>query len=247
SIRISALIELGPPPRPLGGAHSLRPSPADEALDPLPRLDVGSPRCRPLETSVDGLTDQIGFRDAVPAGAFLEQTVLAGLDVNLLASHSWHPPHLRLWSYIVTYIVRSNAIRYGHRATRGALASGRGAARSARRKSASPRTVAAMTSAAKTMGAAGLPTTSRTTPAASHQHRGAEGDDGDETRVEAAPGEARAQREPDLSPWKPRAARRWPGRAPLRARRIAIREGDEHEPEGGGDRRGRDGHPPRGG
>src|SRR5256886_4354313 len=83
--------------------------------------------------------------------------------------------------------------------------------------------------------------------AAGHQHRGAEGDDGDEARVEAAPGEARAQREPDLSPWKPRAARRWPGRVPLRARRIAIREGDQHEPEGGGDRRGRDGHPPRGG
>src|SRR5439155_1665503 len=42
--------------------------------------------------------------------------------------------------------------------------------------------------------------------AAGHQHRGAEGDDGDEARVEAAPGEARAQREPDLSPWKPRLA-----------------------------------------
>src|SRR2546426_9872220 len=82
-------MELGPPPRPLGAAHSLRPSPADEALDPLPRLDVGSPRCRPLETSVDGLTDQIGFRDAVPAGAVLEQTVLAGPAVHLLASHSW--------------------------------------------------------------------------------------------------------------------------------------------------------------
>src|SRR3989442_13989547 len=88
SIKISGLIELGPPPRPLGGAHSLRLSPADEALDPLPRLDVGSPRCRPLETSVDGLTDQIGFRDALPAGAFLEQTVLAVIGLLLLARQS---------------------------------------------------------------------------------------------------------------------------------------------------------------
>src|SRR2546428_13553525 len=91
-IKFSPPIDLAPPPRPLGGAHSLRPSPADEALDPLPRLDVGSPRCRPLETSVDGLTDQLGFRDAVPASAFLEQTVLAGPGVNPLAGHSWASP-----------------------------------------------------------------------------------------------------------------------------------------------------------
>src|SRR5256712_12376240 len=103
-------MELGPPPRPLGAAHSLRPSPADEALDPLPRLDVGSPRCRPLETSVDGLTDQIGFRDAVPAGAFLEQTVLAGLDVHLLARHSVHNRTSALDPTSLPTSVRSHSI-----------------------------------------------------------------------------------------------------------------------------------------
>src|SRR2546428_11374307 len=99
-IKFSPPIDLAPPPRPLGGAHSLRPSPADEALDPLPRLDVGSPRCRPLETSVDGLTEQLGFRDAVPASAFLEQTGLAGRGGELLPGRAGRAPARRPWSYL---------------------------------------------------------------------------------------------------------------------------------------------------
>src|SRR3989475_12096402 len=89
---------------------------------PISRLDVGSPRCRPLETSVDGLTDQIGFRDAVPAGAFLEQTGLAGLDVNLLARHSWHTRPSALCHTSEPTSGDPAAIRYCTPAARGALA-----------------------------------------------------------------------------------------------------------------------------
>src|SRR3989442_9793959 len=90
SIRTSTRVELVTRPPPQAATQFAFPW-CDSALERFPGSGFGNRQGGPLESTVDGLADEIGLRDAVSPGAFLEQTFLTGLDVDLLADHSRHP------------------------------------------------------------------------------------------------------------------------------------------------------------